>query len=138
MTPIHGKCYRVDGKLDVGTALAKLTVLVPWLFKDLKRKPPKVRCNESWMRKGPEWHNGPPLCWILERQWRDAMGWRGKPVQSIMTEGRLLLLRGVRNLVNRHHFAHLDNLDTWPEEWDSWGHFDAGTREYERQKRSRR
>lgn len=134
----RGQCYVVEGKLDIGAVNAQLTIAVPWFFKELKRSPPDVYCREPWIRTGKDWHNRPPMCWVLGQLWRDAMSWKGKPVESIMTEGRQMLLCGVRNLVNRHYFAHLENLDSWQDEWDSWGHFDAGTREYEREKQGRR
>jgi hypothetical protein len=125
---------RIEGQLDSGVVLAHVVILVSPRFKGLKRAPPKVFCDEPWMKVGAEWHNGPPLCWVLSDEWRDVMNWRGKPVAAIMDEGRRWFLEGVRCLVNRHYSAHLDGRTVWPAEWSSWGHYRAGAREYRQAK----
>lgn len=90
-----------------------------------------VWCEESWVRVGADWHNGPPLCWVLPDEWRDVMGWRGKTIAAIIQEGRLWFLDGVRLLLNRHYAAHMEGLTAWPPEWLSWSHRAEGVREYQ-------
>lgn len=126
---------RVTGRLDTGVVLASVVVLVAPRFKNLKRAPPLVSCDEPWMKIGPDWHNGPPLCWVLPDEWRDVMNWKGKPVAAIFEEGKQWFLNGVRCLVNRHYLAHLDCLTAWPPEWSSWSHYGEGIRQYKRAKR---
>ena len=128
LSPRRG--YLLRGQLDTGVTLASVMILVPSRFKDLKRAPPRVFCDASWMKLGAEWHNGPPLCWVLADEWRDVMNWRGKPVAAILHEGRQWLLDGVRCLVNRHYLAHLEGLTSWPAEWPFWAHYSEGTRQY--------
>ncbi len=132
--PAGPKYYKVIGRFDVGAIYVSLEVRVHWLFKDHKRNPPAVWCHEKWMKEGAEWHNGPPMCWVLPEEWRDAMAWKGKPVQSILNEGAAWLLVGVKNLINRHYTAHEEGLSVWPKEWAFWAHYEEGVREYEREK----
>lgn len=127
--------YIVKGRLDTGVTIVPIVVTISWLFRQLKTEPPKVCCLESWMKTGPEWHNGPPLCWVLREEWHDAMSWKTKPVQAILDEGRDWLLRNTCCLINRHYTAHLDGLTAWPPEWKYWDHFDQGVKQYEREKR---
>lgn len=133
---IAGRCYRAAGRLDTGVVVVGVEIAVPWLFRDLKRRPPVVCCSEPWMKTGADWHNGPPMCWVLPHEWRDAMNWKGKPVKAILAEGREWFLNGVRSLVNRHYSAHLDGLTNWPAEWTFWSHRGDGIREYERERKS--
>ncbi len=134
--PVRGGFYRVTGRLDTGVVVVRLEIRVPWLFRDLKRVPPVAWCREPWMKTGADWHNGPPMCWVLPHEWHDAMRWNGKPVLAILREGRQWFLNGVRCLVNRHYTAHLEGLSTWPSEWAFWSHHGDGIREYERAKES--
>lgn len=134
--PVQGRIYRAAGRLDTGVTVVGIEIGVPWLFRDLKRQPPIVVCSESWMKTGPDWHNGPPMCWVLPDEWRDVMSWKGKPVREIMSEGRQWFLNGVRCLVNRHYSAHLEGISAWPAEWKFWSHYDAGIREYQRERKS--
>lgn len=134
--PVHGRWYRITGRLDTGVVIVALEVRIPWLFRGLKRFPPVVLCSEPWIKTGADWHNGPPLCWVLHQEWRDAMSWKGKPVRAIVEEGRQWFLNGVRCLINRHYVAHLEGLTEWPAEWYFWGHGADGVREYERTKQS--
>jgi len=89
------------------------------------------------MKTGPEWHNGPPMCWVLQEEWRDAMGWNGKPVRAILDEGLEWCCKGVSCLVSRHYHAHLNGLTEWPPEWAFWSHCHAGVAEYRREQRRR-
>ena len=134
---INGYRHSLSGELDVGSVLALIEIRVPWLFKDLKREPPVVICHEPWMKKGPDWHNDLSMCWILPAEWRAAMSWREKPVIDIMLEGNEWLFNNVRCLANRHYLAHLDGMKAWPEEWAYWDHFEAGGRQFERERRNR-
>jgi hypothetical protein len=129
------KCFRLIGKLDAGPVIVPIEIAVPLLFRDLKRSPPTAWCHAPWMRTGPDWHNLPPMCWVLPDEWRDVMGARGKPVRSIMDEGVDWLLTGVSSLVSRHYQAHLEGLDQWLPEWSAWGHGRAGVKEYQAEKR---
>lgn len=132
LRPVSGVCIVVGGRLDTTVTIARLKIEIPWRFKDLKRTPPRVWCNEAWMKTGADWHNGPPLCWVLPHLWRDVMAWRGKPVRAIMEEGLEWMLRDVTSLVNRHYAAHLEGLDAWPNDWEAWGHGTIGMEEYRR------
>jgi hypothetical protein len=123
------------GLLDTRVVLASVVIIVPKRFKNLKASPPTVFCTEPWMRTGPDWHNGPPLCWVLPDEWHDVMNWKGKPAAAILSEGRQWLLNAVSNLVNRHYVAHRENLAEWPAEWTFWNHYDAGVQDYKREKR---
>lgn len=130
----HGhQCYRILGRCDTGPVIASLEIRVPWLLADLKTKPPSVWCHEKWMKTGPDWHNGPPLCWVLRDEWHDAMNWKGKSVRAILDEGREWLFNGAICLINRHYYADLMGLIEWPEEWAFWSHFQAGSDEYRRE-----
>lgn len=130
----HG-VVAVAGTLDAGSTLARILVLVPRRYKSLKLAPPEVRCNEPWVRTGAEWHNGPPLCWVLEDEWRDRMNWRGKRLGAVLAEGPKWLVANVGSLLSRHFAAHCDGLMSWPESWPAWPHHGAGTREYRKLRR---
>lgn len=130
--------YQLTGRLDIGVRFVDVMIQVPVSFEEVRFKPPRVICTESWMRSDPDWHNDrvSGLCWVLEDQWRDVMSWSGKSVSLIMSEGCDWLLNDVRNLISRHYLAHYENITSWQPEWDSWAHRDEGAREYERTKPS--
>jgi hypothetical protein len=132
--------YRVTGRLDIGPLFASVEVRVWQDFMVLKRVPPAVWCNESWMRDGPDWHNSRAsgMCWILQEVWRDGMSWKGKSALAILKEGREWLINDVRCLINRHYVASCEGLTEWPNEWPFWSHYNEGAEEYERTERIRR
>lgn len=136
VSQVRGRYYRAMGRLDTGVVVVGVEIAIPWLFRELKRHPPVVWCSEPWMKTGADWHNGPPMCWVLPDEWRDAMSWKGKPVKAIWEEGQRWLINGVRCLVNRHYAAHLEGLTTWPAEWAFWSHHGDGIRDYERERKS--
>lgn len=139
VTSIEGKCYRVTGRFDTGVLYVSVDILIPWLFKNLKRSPPVVRCQEPWMKSQLAWHNWRSIgmCWVLPDLWRDVMNWKGKRVRAIIDEGIAWLRNDVGSLVNRHYYAHLQGLDTWSADWDAWDHGKKGITEYRREKRER-
>lgn len=133
------KVCLVRGRLDIGPRYVSVEILLPWNFHLLKQTPPFVWCRESWIREGADWHNPKyGLCWVLPDEWKDVMGWKGKPVRAIMEEGKEWLLTNCRSLINRHYCAHLNDLEEWLPEWDAWGHGDDGPNEYARRQRTRR
>jgi len=125
-----GKSYAVVGDLDIGSAIVALRIVVPWRFCLVRHRPPSVTCTESWMRKGPEWHNDSEMCWVIPDEWREAMSWNGKPFQWILEDARTWLFTNVRSLISRHHYAELVKLNEWPAEWRFWGHGAEGIRQY--------
>ena len=126
----------VRGHLDVGAVVASIVVYVPERFEHFKKRPPRVVCSEPWVKQGADWHNNGYLCWVIPDEWKDAMNWKGKPVADIMAEGLAWFLGGVRCLLSRHYYAHLEGIETWLPEWPAWGHDDAGVREYRQAKRA--
>ncbi len=120
--------------MDIGAALAQVTIDVPRGFNKLKREPPAVQSTEPWIRKSADWHSGDTLCWVLAAEWCKAMSWRGKSVAAILSEGSQWLMVDVGRLLNRHYVAHLEKLSSWPSEWPFWAHGEEGTREYNRAK----
>lgn len=133
-----GRYYKVVGQLEATATFARIEILVPWSFSKLKSEPPEVLCSEPWMKMGSDWHNGKTgMCWVIPNEWQDAMNWPGKPVSSIITEGRDWLLRNVRLLIDRHHYAHLKGLTEWPREWPAWGHGRDGVMEYQAELRDK-
>lgn len=131
-----GHRYVVRGNLDIGVAYATVAIGVPWLFRNVKRDPPRVYCDAPWMKTGVDWHNGPPLCWIFYMEWRDAMNWKGKQVNLILSEGSELLFNNVRCLLNRHYTADVEGLTQWDPAWDFVAHyFREGRVQYERERR---
>lgn len=123
--------YLVNGKLDTGVLYASITVRIPKLFRDLKRRPPVAVCHEPWMRQDRDWHNFSTwMCWVLPHEWRAAMNWKGKPVNAILSEGCDWLIQDVSILINRHYHGHDAGMTEWPKEWNAWGHGDAGVAEY--------
>lgn len=137
LTSVEDRHYRVCGRLDLVTFYAEVTIEVPWLFKDLKRVPPRVVCHETWMKVDSDWHinEDGTLCWVLAREWSDVMAWKGKPAKAIITEGHTWLMNGVRCLISRHKVAHDEKLTKWPEEWPQWDHQQKGVEQYERERR---
>lgn len=128
--PVVGRWFVVTGRLDIGDAYVEVEVVVPWLFRDLRRKPPKVTCLEPWMRKEADWHNGGSLCWVIPLKWRDAMSWHAKPHRRIRREGADWLMADVTALIAKHYLAYKDGSEKWPDHWPSWGHGSRGVREY--------
>src|ERR1017187_9251546 len=103
----------VKGKLNLGSneMPTKATAQCCFIIDDLwMEKPPAVACMESWIHIGKDWHafDGGWLCWEYDEYWRDSL----KAVISEVTHGHasefgsIWLLRSVRNLLNRHLFAH--------------------------------
>ena len=138
VTPMPENCYRVAGKLDIGAKLVSIEVSVPWDFQDLRHSPPLARCLEAWMKTGAEWHNGPLMCWVLEKEWSDAMSWAGKSEQAIIDEGLDWFINNVCCLINRHYLAHREGYTKWLDEWDYWPHGKAGARAYGREQHVRK
>jgi hypothetical protein len=117
--------------------MVPIEIRVAWTFKQLKCKPPRVICREEWMKKSAEWHNGPSgMCWELDARWRDWMCIRRKPVAAILVEGREWLLAAVRLLIDRHYLSHVEGFSNWKPEWEYWGHFKLGPKEYRQSKRT--
>lgn len=133
-----GRCrqYQLEGTLEVPSRLVSVRIRVPGYFDTLRNKPPSVWCLEDWMRDDPDWHNSNALgmCWVLNEEWQDVIGCSSMPWRSVITEGVRLLLSNCTNLISRHHFGYLKDLKEWPPEWEAWGHYDEGPREYERSK----
>lgn len=138
VTPPHKGFLCVQGLLDVGAVIASIRVFVPERFGTLKKVPPIVLCSEPWLKRGADWHNKDFLCWVLPDEWKDAMNWKGKPVASIMAEGLEWFFCGVRCLLSRHFYAHLEGIEEWPPEWHAWGHGKAGVKEYKRARKGAR
>ena len=65
------------------------------------------------------------------------MNCRSKTVGCLVREGRRWLFNNVRNLIDRHHYAHRQQFTTWPREWSDWQHGELGVAQYEREKRRR-
>ena len=128
--------YQVTGQLDTGPVIAKVEIWIPQNFADLKRRPPPAWCHEPWMRDDNEWHNSAKsgMCWALNEEWRDELGWEGKPMWEFLQAARRWLLLAVPNLISRHYYGHLKGLKKWMPEWESWGHYSKGAKEYGRQK----
>lgn len=132
----YTNCFILEGGLEITETIASIEVFIPVKFKDLKNKPPGVRCLESWMKVGVDWHNFEEngMCWIIPPLWRDVMSWKGKPVKNIISEGCDWLINDVTVLLDRHYFATLTGMNEWPEEWTAWSHYQKGIREYRNQK----
>lgn len=132
---VRGAGFVVSGRLDIGPILVGIKIEVPWRFQQVKRLPPTIFCLEPWMKSGPDWHNGPPLCWTLPNLWRDCMTRRQKSVASIMSEGWNWMRNNVSALVAKHYDAELRGLKEWQPEWDFWGHGAKGVIEYKSEQR---
>lgn len=135
--------HRVSGRIyTAGKLTGKIVPVEIWVPCDLavlKSVPPPVWCREEWMRDEPEWHNSARtgMCWVLQEQWRDGLDWSGKALPAVLQEARMWMFSAVRQLISRHYYGHLKALKTWPKEWDSWGHYQAGAKEYRRESRLR-
>jgi hypothetical protein len=133
VTEVGRSFYCVTGRLDIGAAFVSLKIIGRLRLQEFKQRPPLVRCLETWMKTGADWHNGPPVCWVLQEQWQDVMGWRGKQHEAIFSEGRDWLFGSVTSLVSRHHYAHLHGIEEWPADWAFWAHGREGAAEYRRE-----
>lgn len=117
---------------DVGAEYVPVEVLVPRRFEDLKANPPKVKCLAQWMKCGAEWHNDEYLCWVMPDEWKDTMQISGARSANIIDLGVRWFHRDVKCLINRHLYAHLSGISSWPSNWDAWPHFEVGREEYRR------
>ncbi len=129
--------HRVTGRLDIGVRYASVEI---WIWDNvalLRSKPPQAWCHESWMRDDQDWHNRKKrgMCWVLEQEWADGLDWSGKPLGAVLMEARHWMLPAVRQLIVRHYLGYRKDLKKWPKEWDSWGHFSKGDKEYAREQR---
>jgi hypothetical protein len=127
----------VKGKLNLGSkemaskARASCCFTIDGLWTE---KTPAVECSESWLHIHKEWHafDKGSLCWEFDEYWKDSMA----QVVSEVTHGQasefasIWLLRSVRNLLNRHLFAHRSGISEWRKEWDYWAHERAAAQEY--------
>lgn len=134
---LPSEAYGAIGHLDIGPAYAKVIVRVPWLFNDLKRHGPIIWCDESWMKTGADWHNFPPMCWVLPDEWRDTMDWKGKPADAIIQEGCELAINNSRALIVKHWIAKEEGITEWPADWPFWGHGQEGVEQYKHEQRLR-
>ena len=132
----EGADYQVTGELGPKYLFAPIEVRVPFDFAVLRQIPPRVWCRKFWMRDDTDWHNrvNSGMCWVLEEEWRDAMGWDGKPPHAVIEEGNRWLVEAVGLLVVRHFVGHAKGFTEWPRQWKAWAHFGEGAREYEKWK----
>lgn len=94
---------------------------------------PTVTCREPWIKNSLEWHVlDNVLCWEQELCWKDR-------IQKAIDEGtignaaefaKIWMIRSVRNLLNRHLFAHRTGSTHWQKQWDFWAHYEAGADQY--------
>ncbi len=104
------------------TAKCLIVIDAGWMV-----SPPYVRCTEPWLRKGEDdWHTSQfgVLCWDYDTRWKDT-------TQAIINQSTIgqaaeysvaSMLRSVRNLLNRHLWAHRLGEKVWQKEWDYWPH----------------
>jgi hypothetical protein len=133
--------FRVTGKLDTPAVLAAIDVRVSRSFEKVLAHPPRVRCLESWMRSGPDWHNDleAGMCWVLADEWRDVFSQRGRNEGEVIRVASDWLIHNVTSLVSRHYCGHLHGMRRWPAEWNAWDHYEGGVAQYkaEQDKRTR-
>jgi hypothetical protein len=95
---------------------------------------PDVWCDEPWVKHGADWHvdYAGKLCWEYHRRWKDSIYAVTKEATlgNAAEYGTVWLVRSVRNLLNRHLFAHRAGIDSWRKEWDYWAHDQAVERQY--------
>jgi hypothetical protein len=63
---------------------------------------------------------------------------RGQTLGVYFEEAREWLVVATKNLINRHYYGHLKGIKEWQPEWDAWGHYSKGSKEYERESRHRK
>lgn len=129
--------YVLTGNLKIGPDYANVQIGVPWLFREVKRQGPVIRCNEPWMQTGADWHNFPPMCWVLPEEWCDTMDWKGKPADAIIREGCELAINNSRALILKHWIAKEEGITEWPADWPFWGHGQDGVEQYKHEQRLR-
>lgn len=138
VTSLASPFFLVEGKLKIGSALARVEIFVNKDFEIVLKIPPTVRCLEPWMRCHEDWHNSSlmGMCWVLEDEWRDTMA-AEKSDDNLFEFAAGWLLASAASLANRHHYAYLANLTVWKKEWEAWGHGAKGVAEYERSRRKK-
>jgi hypothetical protein len=104
--------------------------------------PPEVICNETWIKRGVNWHVSSQfsLCYILGDEWRDgiknfASRLSMEKVENIAT---FWCLKNTKALLYKHRQASDLGINEWPSKWDYWGHYDLGQKEYNKCRRNRR
>jgi hypothetical protein len=88
------------------------------------------------MRSEADWHNDKwsGLCWVLQEEWRDTLAGQVQSRRDLIQACVAWLMTNVESLISRHHYGHLTGMKKWSREWDAWGHFGEGAKEYERAK----
>ncbi len=91
-----------------------------------RRSPPKTFSSESWLRRSIDWHvlaDG-SLCYEFFERWADkvAMVNSSNEVQEAVQYAAKWCVNASRRLLEKHLFAHRQNIQDWPKEWDAWPH----------------
>ena len=140
------KCCVVRGELILDNQLCDYrfsrtaNVNVSLNPQDLIGFQPKVEVNERWLRHSADWHcdDDNCLCWELNERWRVELSRVARsrpPLYDFMNYAISWCLESSVCLISRHWYAHMENIPEWPSTWECWGHFAAGRKEYEREKR---
>lgn len=106
---------------------------------DLIGYQPKVEVNERWLRHSADWHcdDANCLCWELNERWRrelSRVAAERPPLYDFMKYAISWCLESSACLISRHWYAHMENIAEWSPTWEYWSHFDAGRKEYERER----
>lgn len=132
----NANSYRINGHLALKGTTAGCVIFVNERWRS---SPPRIICDETWVRTGAAWHVGEnkSLCYVFYQEWRDLMA------STIQTEGEaqavhvavIWIIRNCQWLLNKHVLADQLGLDEkWPRDWKHWPHGDDAVKAYIKQK----
>lgn len=135
----RAKNFALVGKCTVAVR-ALSAVLEYWVPERWWEQAPIFRCRSPWFRKNIDWHTNEEgfMCWTHSKLWRDGFAEllsAGNPVENILPLASQLCARDVARLLGYHAIADELRLTRWQSEWPQWSHHEAGTAEYEREKK---
>lgn len=131
---VKGMLNLSHGKI-VTTVNAKVSIAIPC---DWVKLPPKVRCQEPWVKIGMDWHvySDRSLCWILSDEWRDVLEIQTLRLQLQEFEffAAGWCMNNSKDLIYKHYLAEKLELKQWHPDWPAWRHGQAGRADYSRER----
>ena len=137
--PDGGLGVCVEGILPTDLIMASVRARIPPAAA-LAVNPPQVWClNTKYMRNEADWHNSAEsgMCWVLAAEWRDEMLKLTNNVDCFVENGVRWMVAATRQLIDRHVFGKIEELERWPKHWKAHEHGEPGTKNHERKQRRR-
>jgi hypothetical protein len=107
---------------------------------DWMLRPPRSYSSADFVRREADWHcfSDGWFCIALPDEWRDTLAKEAKAdgdPRRLLDIAATWTLASTDSLISRHLYAARYGITKWPDEWEQWGHAQAGIDEYRNQMR---